>query len=105
MSFAAADLEFHKVLLDAADNPLVLGIYELMNGALRRVREQTTRRTIGDASAVGVRRDVYAAAASGDASAAVEAMNRHFDNTDRYVSEVIGLMTSAPRAGESTAGA
>lgn len=101
--FAAADLEFHGVLLDAADNPLVLGIYELMNGALRRVREQTTRRTIGDASAVVIHRRICDAVASGDAGAAVEAMNRHFDNTDRYVSEVIELMTTAACKDEDTA--
>ncbi|MGW0938474.1 FadR/GntR family transcriptional regulator [Streptomyces sp. NPDC002666] len=95
--FAAADVDFHGVLLDAADNPLVLGIYELMNGALRRVREQTTRRTIGDGSAVLTHRAIFDAVADGSASAAVEAMNRHFDNTDRYVSQVIDLMAAAPR--------
>ncbi|MFJ9179387.1 FadR/GntR family transcriptional regulator [Streptomyces sp. NPDC102360] len=89
--FAAADVDFHKVLLDAADNPVVLGIYELMHGALRRVREQTTRRTIGDPAAVVMHRGIFEAVAAGDAAAAGAAMNRHFDNTDRYVSEVIDL--------------
>ncbi|WP_327657396.1 FadR/GntR family transcriptional regulator [Streptomyces sp. NBC_00483] len=103
--FAAADMDFHGILLDAADNPLVLGIYELMNGALRRVREQTTRRTIGDASAVVMHRGIFDAVAAGDAAAAVAAMNRHFDNTDRYVSEVIELMTSGARKDEDATSA
>lgn len=89
--FAAADVDFHEVLLDAADNPVVLGIYALLSGALRQVREATTRRTIGDPSAVVMHRQIADAVAAGSAPAAVEAMNRHFDNTDRYVAEVIEL--------------
>lgn len=32
-------------------------------------------------------------------------MNRHFDNTDRYVSEVIELMTSGARKDEDATSA
>lgn len=88
-AFAAADLDFHDVLLDAADNPIVLALYGLMNDALRRIREQTTTRTIGDPAAVDTHRRVFEAVQAGDPLASVDAMSRHFDNTARYVAQVI----------------
>lgn len=99
-AFAAADLDFHGILLDAADNPVVIAIYGLINDALRRIREQTTERTIGDPAAVTMHRGIFEAVSAGDAPAAVTAMSRHFANTERYVAEVIAL-TAAPAVTET----
>lgn len=88
-AFARADVDFHDAILEAAANPLVMGIYRPLHGALQKVREETSKLTIGTPHAIKIHRSIYDAIASGDAAAARAAMTEHFDNTDRFIEEAI----------------
>jgi GntR family transcriptional repressor for pyruvate dehydrogenase complex len=89
VAFAAADVAFHDVVLAAAGNTLVSNLFESMHSAMQRIREETTRLTIGSLEAVEVHRTVLEGIRSGDPAAATRAMSAHFDNTDRFVDEAI----------------
>lgn len=89
---AQADFEFHKIIMQATHNDIIIFISEAIEGYLRkshyerRIALFKAKKQIRD-QLVAVHRNVYKALESGDASLAAAKMREHFNYTNKILAE------------------
>ncbi|WP_110637074.1 FadR/GntR family transcriptional regulator [Salinicola salarius] len=99
--YAAADMEFHCAILDAADNPFATSVYGQLQVLLTHVREETTRLAIGQRHGLTLHHEILEAIEAADPLAAREAIERHFDMTAKWVDMAIAAPASVSANGET----
>ncbi len=88
-AFLAADLDFHRAVVDAAHNPLLSDLYGVALASIARAIEEVVddRELTEDTSAL---HDVLAdAVRRGDPQAAVVAVRQHLDSTHRALAQLV----------------
>jgi GntR family transcriptional regulator, transcriptional repressor for pyruvate dehydrogenase complex len=80
---AQADVEFHRALADATQNPLYAVLLDAIGNALIEVRKQTLMRG-SLVSALRSHREILDAVRRGDADAARSAMSAHLETVEEY---------------------
>lgn len=86
-NFIASDLDFHRILVAATKNPLLMALTDAMLGPLREQREQTFVASGGARRGNIYHRRILEAVAGGDPAAARQAMQAHLEQvrTDSQV--------------------
>lgn len=96
-TFVRADIAFHQVILDAADNAFVAAIFDPLAQILRLTRYQTSAHAPVRRHAIAHHGNILEAIAASDATAAREAMHAHIVQTEndmvRYVRDPAGALT------------
>jgi DNA-binding FadR family transcriptional regulator len=77
--FIASDLDFHRILVAATKNPLLMALTDAMLGPLRDQREQTLAASGGARRGNLYHRRILEAVARADPAAARRAMQAHLD--------------------------
>lgn len=85
VAFAQADLDFHRAVLDAADNCFVPALLVPVEAGLREVRIQTSQERRVNERAILMHTRIYEAIRKRTARAAGNLMGRHLDETKKYV--------------------
>ncbi len=80
----AADVQFHKVLGEASDNPLFGIVLDVFATLLRDSRRHTIQQS-GKSTAIHHHRQILAAVADGDATAARDRMIAHMVQTEKDI--------------------
>lgn len=97
---AEADLAFHEVLVDAADNDFLAALFEPLTSVLRTLRRQTSSVQVMRVHALDRHAAILDAVALGDAAAAQDAMREHLAQTDEDMVRYLGSeRTHEPGAG------
>lgn len=91
-SFVEADLAFHNVLFEAADNVFLEALFEPLAAVLRKLREETSSVHPIRLHAITWHARILECVAAGDPEAAREAMRGHLgqteDDSDHYLHHV-----------------
>lgn len=95
---AEADLAFHGVLFEAADNVFLEALFEPLASALRSLRQETSSVPDIVGHALSHHADILAAVTAGNAGAAGEAMRAHLLQTEEDVERHLGDR-AAPSSG------
>lgn len=74
--FVAADLEFHRVLVDAVASERLSRLYNVLQGEIHLCMVQS-RRALGRTAIVAQHRSIFDALRQGDHETAIEAMRSH----------------------------
>ena len=82
-AFVALDLEFHRTLAEATDNPFYVVLIEACRAAFAASMDAGLRRRLGRAELERVHSlhaEIVASVGRRDAAGAADAMTRHFDD-------------------------
>lgn len=77
------DVEFHRNVAVASDNPILGALVEMVSNALYRQRRQTVAHARDLADSLAMHRRIYRAIAAGDAELTRDAMNKHLLKAQR----------------------
>jgi GntR family transcriptional repressor for pyruvate dehydrogenase complex len=77
------DIEFHREIAAASNNPLLAALVEMVSTVLYRQRKQTVSHARDLRTSISMHRRIYRSIASGDAAIAREAMNQHLLKAQR----------------------
>jgi DNA-binding FadR family transcriptional regulator len=96
-AFVRADIAFHQVVLDAAENAFVAAIFDPLAQILRLTRYQTSAHAPVRRHAITHHGNILEAIAAGDPMAAREAMHAHIVQTEndmvKYVRDPAAALT------------
>jgi DNA-binding GntR family transcriptional regulator len=96
-TFVRADIAFHQVILDAADNAFVAGIFDPLAQILRLTRYQTSAHAAVRRHAIAHHGNILQAIAAADPTAARQAMHAHIVQTEndmvKYVRDPAAALT------------
>lgn len=96
-AFVRADIAFHQVVLDAAENAFVAAIFDPLAQILRLTRYQTSAHAPVRRHAITHHSNILEAIAAGDPVAAREAMHAHIVQTEndmvKYVRDPAAALT------------
>lgn len=96
-AFVRADILFHQIVLDAADNAFVAAIFDPLAQILRLTRYQTSAHAPVRRHAITHHGNILQAIAAADPAAAREAMHAHIVQTEndmvRYVRDPAAALT------------
>jgi len=102
-AFVRADIDFHQIVLDAADNAFVAAIFDPLAQILRLTRYQTSAHAPVRRHAIAHHDNILQAMAAGDPDAARAAMHAHIVQTEndmvKYVRDPAAALT-ALRSGD-----
>jgi GntR family transcriptional regulator, transcriptional repressor for pyruvate dehydrogenase complex len=87
--FTEADLEFHAIIMAAADNPFITALFEPLSDLLFEVRRASSGDRHGRMKAIEAHARILEALRSGSPEAAREAMGVHMNETAQRIDEVI----------------
>jgi DNA-binding FadR family transcriptional regulator len=97
-AFVRADIEFHQIVLDAADNAFVAAIFDPLAQILRLTRYQTSAHAPVRRHAIVHHDNILRAVAAGDPAAARQAMHAHIVQTEndmaKYVRDPASALTA-----------
>jgi DNA-binding GntR family transcriptional regulator len=89
--FAEADRDFHRIIMGASRNPVLLGFYDSLRDQQRRMISLSLSRDPNRTrDVIDQHRELTAAIAAGDATGAHDILERHLS---RHVREVAGIPT------------
>jgi len=95
--FVQADIAFHQIILDAADNAFVAAIFDPLAQILRLTRYQTSAHAPVRRHAIAHHDNILKAIATGDPTAARQAMHAHIVQTEndmvKYVRDPAAALT------------
>jgi GntR family transcriptional regulator, transcriptional repressor for pyruvate dehydrogenase complex len=94
---AEADLAFHAVLFEAADNVFLQALFEPLTSVLRTVREQTSAVPAMRSHALDRHAAILKAVAAGDPQEARTAMAAHLEQTEHDVEQYLSPAGVRPR--------
>ncbi len=92
-AFAAADLAFHRTILNGTRNQFLVSLLQPIEEAVALARELTSMHPAARNRAVDDHETILKALESGDASSAARAMRMHIDHT---IKDVVKLPLSEP---------
>jgi GntR family transcriptional repressor for pyruvate dehydrogenase complex len=96
-TFVRADIAFHQVILDAADNAFVAAIFDPLAQILRLTRYQTSAHAAVRRHAIAHHGNILQAIAAADPTAARQAMHAHIMQTEndmvKYVRDPAAALT------------
>lgn len=84
---ARLDEQFHEAIAHATQNPLLTALVGLMREWLCVVREESHATRAGRAASIHGHREILAAVAAGDSTAAMASMHEHIKEIDNLVRE------------------
>lgn len=82
VAFSRADIVFHDAVLEAADNPFAVALFQPIEAVLRRVRQQTAQDRANRDRAVEMHEVILDAVRRRSVRAAAAAMNQHLLETE-----------------------
>jgi GntR family transcriptional repressor for pyruvate dehydrogenase complex len=97
-AFVRADIQFHQIVLDAADNAFVAAIFDPLAQILRLTRYQTSAHAPVRRHAIVHHDNILRAVAAADPAAARQAMHAHIVQTEndmvKYVRDPAAALTA-----------
>jgi DNA-binding FadR family transcriptional regulator len=97
-AFVLADIRFHQIVLDAADNAFLAAIFDPLAQILRLTRYQTSAHAPVRQHAISHHNNILRAMAAGDPAAAGQAMHAHIVQTEndmvKYVRDPATALTA-----------
>jgi DNA-binding GntR family transcriptional regulator len=81
LEFVEADRAFHRALVAATGNAILLGVYDSLRDRQRRMGRATARTAEQLAAILDEHREIAEAIAGGDAERALTALRAHLDNS------------------------
>jgi DNA-binding FadR family transcriptional regulator len=85
VTFSEADLDFHRAVLDAAENYFVPALLAPIEAGLKEVRIQTSQERRMTERAILMHTRIYEAIRKRTARAAGDLMSRHLEETKKYI--------------------
>jgi DNA-binding GntR family transcriptional regulator len=81
LKFVEADRAFHRTLVAATGNAILLGVYDSLRDRQRRMGRATARTPEQIATIIAEHREIADAIAAGDGERALSALRAHLDNS------------------------
>lgn len=90
VAFSRADVDFHLAVLNAVDNYFVPALLAPVDAGLREIRVQTSQERSMNERAILMHGRIYDAIRKRSARSAAEVMERHLEETTRYIEGMPG---------------
>jgi DNA-binding FadR family transcriptional regulator len=85
VAFSHADIDFHLAVLNSVDNYFVPALLAPIDAGLREIRVQTSQERRMNERAIVMHGKIYDAIRKRSARAAADLMDRHLEETKRYI--------------------